>query len=305
MTAAESVSRLNTAAEHVCETVARGAQVSAKETTRDLYRRLRNRYGGNGNVLLCGVGNGAGFGNDGWADAIAMQTWPSKGLRVIGFEVKASRSDWLKELDKPSKNAEWQEACHEWYDAQERDRLHELAESGKRMWEAFRDALNKADGDSTGTTHEKLAGVIQERDNARAELETSEAKMEEAKRFRDSAEATVDRLSAELEKVKRELKVANSWAEGMAAKSDELRAESEAKDETIRGLREALELIATDPFPGSSWCSHCRGWTPGFWNRLGRTATCPNCRTVRAETSSLFYRKRAREALRGATGEKR
>lgn len=90
--------------------------MTAAEITHDLYRRLRNRYGrGDGHVLLCNVGNGAGHGNDGYADAIAMQTWPSKGLSIIGFEVKASRSDWLKELDSPEKNKEWQFTCHQWY----------------------------------------------------------------------------------------------------------------------------------------------------------------------------------------------
>lgn len=86
------------------------------ETTADLLRRLRLRYTSRtGHVLLEGVGNGAGFGNSGWSDGIAMSTWPSKGLRVLGFEVKASKADWQRELDRPEKNAEWQEACHEWY----------------------------------------------------------------------------------------------------------------------------------------------------------------------------------------------
>lgn len=65
--------------------------------------------------MLCQVGDGAGFGNRGWADAISMQTWPSKDLLVTGYEVKATRSDWLRELDKPEKNAAWQKQCHEWY----------------------------------------------------------------------------------------------------------------------------------------------------------------------------------------------
>lgn len=89
---------------------------TALEITDDLYRRLRKRYDGqNGVVLLFNVGNGAGHGNSGWSDAIAMSTWPSKGLRILGFEVKATRSDWLRELDKPTKNLQWQTQCDEWY----------------------------------------------------------------------------------------------------------------------------------------------------------------------------------------------
>lgn len=99
-------------------TKGRGKKVSASEVTRDLFRRLRNRYPDcvqQRDVLLEEVGDGAGLGNRGWSDAIAMSVWPSKGLVVTGFEVKASRPDWLKELDSPEKNRTWQESCHEWY----------------------------------------------------------------------------------------------------------------------------------------------------------------------------------------------
>lgn len=91
--------------------------MSSSDITADLYRRLRLRFGSQttGHVLLQNVGDGAGHGNSGWSDAIAMQTWPSKGLRIFGFEVKASRSDWLRELDKPWKNSEWIACCSEWY----------------------------------------------------------------------------------------------------------------------------------------------------------------------------------------------
>ena len=65
--------------------------------------------------MLCQVGDGAGFGNCGWSDAISMQTWPSKKLTITGYEVKATRQDWQRELDSPDKNATWQEQCHEWY----------------------------------------------------------------------------------------------------------------------------------------------------------------------------------------------
>ena len=89
--------------------------MNASEITADLFRRLRLRSNGSGVVLLCEVGDGAGFGNRGWSDAISMQTWPSKTLTITGYEVKATRSDWLRELDEPEKNAAWQKQCHEWY----------------------------------------------------------------------------------------------------------------------------------------------------------------------------------------------
>lgn len=84
------------------------------EITRDLFDRLRCRER-DGEIFLLEVGDGAGFGNRGWSDAISMQTWPSKDLVIRGYEVKATRSDWLRELDNPEKNREWQKACDEWY----------------------------------------------------------------------------------------------------------------------------------------------------------------------------------------------
>jgi hypothetical protein len=84
-------------------------------TTDDLARRLRARCDGTGEVLLFEVGDGPGFKNRGWSDAISMQTWPSKGLALTGYEIKASRSDWLRELDQPAKNKTWQGVCHAWY----------------------------------------------------------------------------------------------------------------------------------------------------------------------------------------------
>jgi hypothetical protein len=36
-------------------------------------------------------------------DAVAMDTWMSSGLALHGYEVKVSRSDWLRELAEPAK----------------------------------------------------------------------------------------------------------------------------------------------------------------------------------------------------------
>lgn len=63
------------------------------------------------------VRNGTGFqrNREGYVDAIAMSLWPSRGLDLIGFEVKASRSDWLSELKKPHKADEFVRFCDRWY----------------------------------------------------------------------------------------------------------------------------------------------------------------------------------------------
>lgn len=50
-----------------------------------------------------------------YADAVAVNLWPSRGLEVLGFEIKASRRDWVKELKSPSKSAEIQKYCDRWW----------------------------------------------------------------------------------------------------------------------------------------------------------------------------------------------
>lgn len=64
---------------------------------------LRERYGPPAWAFLEQVANGTGFAADRHADAIAMGVWPSRGLELIGFEVKVSRNDWRRELRKPDK----------------------------------------------------------------------------------------------------------------------------------------------------------------------------------------------------------
>lgn len=39
-------------------------------------------------------------------DAVAMELWPSDGLRIHAFEVKTSRADWRRELSVPGKGAD-------------------------------------------------------------------------------------------------------------------------------------------------------------------------------------------------------
>ena len=39
-----------------------------------------------------------GYAAGGSADGLALSLWPSRGIELHGFEVKVSRSDWLREL---------------------------------------------------------------------------------------------------------------------------------------------------------------------------------------------------------------
>lgn len=50
-----------------------------------------------------------------FADAIAMNTWPSRGFALHGYEFKVSRSDWKKELENPEKADGIAQHCDYWW----------------------------------------------------------------------------------------------------------------------------------------------------------------------------------------------
>lgn len=55
------------------------------------------------------------FRHDRTADAIAINTWRSKGCHRVGFEVKISRADYKHELEQPEKRKWLEEFCHQFY----------------------------------------------------------------------------------------------------------------------------------------------------------------------------------------------
>ena len=68
-----------------------------------IWDQLRRFYPENQYALLSEVRNDAGFNASNAADYIAIGLWPSRGLDIIGIELKMFRSDWLRELKKPEK----------------------------------------------------------------------------------------------------------------------------------------------------------------------------------------------------------
>jgi hypothetical protein len=56
-------------------------------------------------VVAVQVNNGAGFSYGRTLDAVAFDTWPSKGLGLHGFEVKCSSADLRRELQHPDKSS--------------------------------------------------------------------------------------------------------------------------------------------------------------------------------------------------------
>lgn len=66
-------------------------------------------------ALFFEVGDATGGRQRRWADAVAMNLYQSRGLSIQGFEVKAYRGDWLRELKDPTKSAPVQQYCDHWW----------------------------------------------------------------------------------------------------------------------------------------------------------------------------------------------
>lgn len=80
-----------------------------------VLKALKKRYG-DGYVVLSEVNNGVGgMGGARYADYIVLSMWPSRGLDIIGFERKSSRSDWLSEYRNPRKAELFFGRCNRWY----------------------------------------------------------------------------------------------------------------------------------------------------------------------------------------------
>lgn len=86
----------------------------------DLIERLRVRYteksgNGEGWAFIPKVRSAAAFDARRTIDAYAMGLWPSRGLPLIAFEIKSSRSDWQRELKNPAKAEEFCELADYFY----------------------------------------------------------------------------------------------------------------------------------------------------------------------------------------------
>ena len=82
----------------------------------DVIALLAKRYQPPVWAFLPQLRNGTGYAKAArTADAIAMALWPSRGLEIVGFEVKVSRADWLRELRDAEKAEEFFAVCDRWY----------------------------------------------------------------------------------------------------------------------------------------------------------------------------------------------
>jgi len=84
-------------------------------TSSDICAVLRDRYKQPEWSLFFEVANGTGSNTRRHADAVAMNMYPSRGLSILGFEIKVSRQDLKRELENPDKAEEVAKYCDEWW----------------------------------------------------------------------------------------------------------------------------------------------------------------------------------------------
>lgn len=85
------------------------------ESGSTLTKALRKAYPLPHYALLYEVASGMGKTMNGYADAIAMSLFPSRGLDIHGFEIKTDRRDWIKELKNPEKAEHVAKFCDFWW----------------------------------------------------------------------------------------------------------------------------------------------------------------------------------------------
>lgn len=83
--------------------------------TPDVKSALRARFCSPEWAIFFEVADGTGMNQRRWADAVAMNMYPSRGMEIHGFEIKVSRSDWLRELKNPEKSSTVQQFCDRWW----------------------------------------------------------------------------------------------------------------------------------------------------------------------------------------------
>lgn len=83
--------------------------------TRHLLKLLQAKFSPPECAFFTEVANGTGGHCSRHADALVMGLWPSRGLHLSGFELKASRADWLRELKDPAKADVIATYCDYWW----------------------------------------------------------------------------------------------------------------------------------------------------------------------------------------------
>jgi len=95
----------------VAATTHRQPRLSDTHKTEALRIALRDRYSAGRYAVVEEMPQSAGF-TWGYCDAMVLALWPSDRHKLHGFELKASRSDWKRDLGKAKKHHAHIERCN-------------------------------------------------------------------------------------------------------------------------------------------------------------------------------------------------
>lgn len=84
-------------------------------TTPVVQAALKQRFAAPEWALMFEVANSTGASSRRYADAVAMNLYPSRGLELHGVEIKVSRGDWVRELKNPNKAETIFRYCDRWW----------------------------------------------------------------------------------------------------------------------------------------------------------------------------------------------
>jgi hypothetical protein len=90
-------------------------------TAEDVKSALRDHYPAAEYGMAFEVAQGTGFAAHRHLDVLVMSLWPSRGLTIIGIEVKISRGDWRREKSNPQKAEELARFCDYFFVAAPKD----------------------------------------------------------------------------------------------------------------------------------------------------------------------------------------
>lgn len=88
---------------------------SDREKSKELLDFLSRHYPSPDLAFISEFRSGTGWSREQRVDALAMHLWPSRGLELIGFELKVSRADWKREMLQPDKCNHVKQFCDKWY----------------------------------------------------------------------------------------------------------------------------------------------------------------------------------------------
>lgn len=184
-----------------------------KYTAADLQARLAEYHSGGEWALQWEVGNGTGSNLRRHADAVAMSIWPSRGYKIHGYEIKVSRSDWLRELKEPEKADPVAQFCDAWFLVAPADIVNEvevpetwgwMVPSGKSLRIKKQPTVKKVEQ----LTRPFVAAMLRrshEAQNSLVAAQVRKLRAEDEKANRDRVERELKNRSYEYENLKRQI----------------------------------------------------------------------------------------------------